>query len=139
MKAEGHTPLCDDYVSFETAKLLKEKGFDVPTERFYTENGRTLSGAYSYNWNDDEGDCSRPSLWLAMKWLRKAHNQIIVPGIRVEDPISGIINCYIVGIWYIPKNNGGAFCYTSPTPYNGYPSFEEACEAGIKYCLENLI
>lgn len=122
----------ENYVSFETAKLLKEKGFDwdCKSKRFYPEpdyDQESSNGVYA------------PTLQTAMKWLREVHNQIIVPGIRVEDPISGIINCYIVGIWYIPKNNGGAFCYTSPTPYNGYSSFEEACEAAIKYCLENLI
>ena len=80
-----------------------------------------------------------PTLQIAMKWLREEHNQIIVPNVRVEDPISGIINCYIVGMWYIPKNNDGALCFTSPSPENGYSTYEEACEAAIKYCLENLI
>lgn len=130
----------EDYVSYETAKLLKEKGFDTQSyasikvfcgnNRYYELNGE---------WITPEEDTIIPTLQMAMKWLREAHNQIIVPGIRLYDGTSGTINCYIVGIWYIPKNNGGAFCYTSPTPYNGYPSFEEACEAGIRYCLENLI
>ena len=147
--------ITEDYVSFETAKLLREKGFNECCKSVY-HIGSVCSVA-SLGYHDNEGDgavidenqnsdfgkydnaISAPTLQMAMKWLRKVHNQIIVPNVRVEDPISGIINCYIVGIWYIPKNNDGAFCYTSPTPYNGYPTFEEACEAGIKYCLENLI
>lgn len=150
----------EDYVSFETAKLLKEKGFnqecDYATSWYakqYYKNpcvGEWFEGEhYIIEDIDDKYNISyllekdvfipAQTLQMAMKWLRRVHNQIIVPNIRVEDPISGIINCYIVGIWYIPKNNGGAFCYTTPAPYNGYPSFEEACEEGIKYCLENLV
>lgn len=129
----------EDYISFDTAKLLKEKGFDWNTDKQF--NLDKIVGDYNITDRSryPEKYLDAPTLQMAMKWLREVHNQIIIPGIRVEDPISGIINCYIVGIWYIPKNNGGAFCYTSPTPYEGYPSYEEACEAGIKYCLENLI
>ena len=158
----------EDYISFDTAKLLKEKGFNHWCYKCYgtavyhkgipisfdeecdlksagLENEiEYVEGGYLYDFGCDNRKkdakvWAAPTLQMAMKWLREVHNQIIIPGIRVEDPISGIINCYIVGIWYIPKNNGGAFCYTSPTPYEGYPSYEEACEAGIKYCLENLI
>ena len=129
----------EDYISFDTAKLLKKKGFNWNTDKQF--NLDKIVGDYNITDRSryPEKYLDAPTLQMAMKWLREVHNQIIIPGIRVEDPISGIINCYIVGIWYIPKNNGGAFCYISPTPYEGYPSFEEACEAGIKYCLENLI
>ncbi len=126
----------EDYVSFGVAKLLKEKGFDWNTLMSYDKNGEVKDILRPFFPSED---IAMPTLQMAMKWLREVHNQIIVPGIRVEDTIPGKINCYIVGIWYVPENNGGAFCYTSPTPYNGYPSFEEACEAGIRYCLENLI
>ena len=137
--------ITEDYVGFETAKLLKDKGFDESCEGFYVNSGvlsHTLSNAKNSKWDEDKstiGYISAPTLQMAMKWLREVHNQIIVPGIRLRDRTSGTINCYIAGIWYIPKNNGGAFCYTSPTPYDGYSSFEEACEAAIKYCLKYLI
>jgi hypothetical protein len=130
--------ITEDYVSFETAKLLKEKGFnkDTYTMSMYDENGNAKDILLL---KAGEKPVLRPTLQMAMKWLREKHNKIIVPGISLDDRTSSTINHYIVGIWYIPENNGGAFCYTSPTPYGGYPSFEEACEAGIKYCLENLI
>lgn len=130
--------ITEDYVSFEIAKLLKEKGFDETVRCFYDIQTEILCDNCVKTKNSYTESIAAPTLQTAMKWLREVHSQIIVPSIRVEDPISGIINCYIVGIWYIPKNNGGAFCYTSPTPYNGYSSFEQACEAAIKYCLENL-
>ena len=132
----------EDYVSFETAKLLKEKGFDECCNLHYHYNESFNKWFQTSEYIDSRFKkyyypC--PTLQMVMKWLRKEHNKIVIPGISLDDRTSGTINYYIVGIWYIPKNNGGAFCYTSPTPYGGYSSFEEACEAGIKYCLENLI
>ena len=147
--------ITEDYASFETAKLLKEKGFDEYCKSAY-HVGSVCSVA-SLGCHDNEGygeiieekqnsdfgkydnAISAPTLQMAMKWLREKYNKIIVPGISLGDRTSSTISHYIVGIWHIPENNGGAFCYTSPTPYGGYPSFEEACEAGIKYCIENLI
>ena len=146
--------ITEDYVSFETAKLLKEKGFNEPCRLYYdkyhgyvpifVEDSKLTEYGYKELVRNDQDSisdfiASAPSLYVVMKWLREVHNQIIVPNVRVEDPISGIINCYIVGIWYIPKNNGGSLCFISPTPENGYSTYEEACEAAVKYCLENLI
>ena len=132
--------ITEDYVSFETAKLLKEKGFDEPVLKFYDNKGE-VAELYCRPQNKPiTGDTYKcPTLQMTMKWLREVHNKIIVPGISLDDRTSSTINHYIVGIWYVPKNNGGAFCYTLPTPYNRYSSFEEACESAIKYCLENLI
>ena len=130
--------ITEDYVSFEVAKLLKAKGFDEATYHDYNEKGTRWFEEVLVQHNS-KGGIACPTLQMAMKWLREVHNKIIVPGISLDDRTSSTINHYNVGIWYVPKNNGGAFCYTSPTPYNGYPSFEEACESGIRYCLENLI
>ena len=158
----------ESYVSFEVAKLLKEKGFKEWCRRCYgvavLHNGVGISFDEECDLKDEEredeieyieGGClydfgcdnrkedgnlyAAPTLWVTMKWLREVHNQIIVSGIGLDDRTSSTITHYIAGIWYIPQNNGGAFCYTSPTPYGGYPSYEEACEAAIRYCLENLI
>ena len=133
--------ITEDYVSFETAKLLKEKGFncdEISCIRVFKGHTYKIQDTVI----DADEDVTIPTIQMAMKWLRKEHNKIIVPSVCINDQISGKIDYYIVGIWHIPKNNGGSFCYTFPTlstPYNGYSSYEEACEAGIKYCLENLI
>lgn len=52
--------ITEDYVSFNTAKLLKEKGFDEECQQYY--------GDYKY---------SCPTLQMAMKWLREVHNLFI--------------------------------------------------------------
>ena len=132
--------ITEDYVSFETSKLLKEKGFNADIDLWYDSDGEIFH-LYHYDYNATKHfTCVQcPTLQMAMKWLREVHNRIIIPGIRVTDPITGIIDCYCVGIHYIPENNGGALCFISPTPEEGYSTYEEACEEGIKYCLRNLL
>ena len=132
--------ITEDYVSFETAKLLKEKGFEEECYLHYSSNGKMQH----WNYQSPIDGISAPTLQMAMKWLRKSHNITVIPGVRIPDsiygtPICGTIECYWVGIWYVPKNNGGALCFISPTPEKGYPTYEEACEAGIKYCLKYLL
>ena len=123
--------ITEDYVSFETAKLLKEKGFDIPLNYFYNSNG--IKGySTSYNWNQTTGDFpdySCPTLQMAMKWLREVHNISIEP---LVDFGSGDEYWWTADVGYIKKDGLiDELC--------GYNSYEAACEAAIKYCLENLI
>ena len=148
--------ITEDYVSFETAKLLKEKGFESDeciaiydlgdNNTFIRDGGIFENGPEDYlefQWGEEWrrfGYCLAPTIQMAMKWLREKHNITVIPGVRITGSIYGNkIECYWAGIWYVPKNNGGALCFTSPTPENGYLTYEEACEAGIKYALENFI
>ncbi len=147
--------ITEDYVSVETAELLKEKGFDENTNCYYIEgsvdknlcyspirqnhNKRITNNEFDINIDITSSKISAPTLQMTMKWLREVHGITIIPNLRVPDPITGTIDCYCAGVWHVPKNNGGALCFTSPTPYEGYSSYEEACEEAIKYCLEKLI
>ena len=124
--------ITEDYCNFDTAKLLKENGFDEPTERFYNEDGITCCGTSSYNWNEDEGDYSRPTLWLAMKWLREVHHCVIC-----ITPLTfycgEIVSKWGYCIW--ADDNTEVDEESSPR----LESYEEAAESAIKYCLEKLI
>jgi hypothetical protein len=115
----------EDYVSFKIAKLLKEKGFDEPTLWFYVGDGTKYLAHKTLN-----GDWyRRPTLQMAMKWLREVHNISIEP---LVDFGNGNEYWWAVDVAYIKKNGLiDELC--------GYNSYEEACEAAIKYCLENLI
>ena len=56
----------EDYVSFEVAKGLKEKGFNEYCEKSYSLDGKLYS-----NFPDD---CIlAPTLQMAAKWLRVVH------------------------------------------------------------------
>lgn len=61
----------EQFVSFETAKLLKEAGFDVPTSTHYSNSGEVWQSSAPEDYNDDKSckACSRPTQALAAKWL----------------------------------------------------------------------
>ena len=64
----------ESYVSFDTARMLKEAGFDVPCTSQYTEGKCIWNVGYPYNFNQDEFDYSRPTQALAARWLREVYN-----------------------------------------------------------------
>lgn len=123
--------ITEDYVSFETAKLLKEKGFDESCERIYDEGGYLLANNCGYI-NEESPDeyfhALAPTLQMAMKWLREEHNAFIT----ISRSITGNGYVYSHEIY-----NGGIAKYAQYG--RTYPTYEEAVEAAIKYCLENLI
>ena len=70
--------LTEDYVSFEIAKLLKEKGFDNEyTNAFYDKSGSLyfidILSDFSEH-PDNDSDIAASTLYVAMKWLREEHN-----------------------------------------------------------------
>ena len=122
--------ITEEYVSFETAKLLKDKGFNEPTIYYYIA-GHLLQH-YSLLSNGDTAGISAPTLQMAMKWLREIH-QIFIHIQRCKKfkffftienmNISGENYEYLLGHFKEFERN----------------TYEETCEAAIKYCLENLI
>lgn len=122
----------EDYVSFETAKLLKEKGFDYPTLRYYyDEDGDLLFSA----WRVDDGKNGfvAPTLQMAMKWLREKH--ILVLPEPKSFTLDGEVATWVYNIWCDDNREVNADFFDGE-PFEKY---EDACEAAIKYCLENLI
>ncbi len=142
--------ITEDYVSFETAKLLKEKGFDCGCACInHPQCGMSLIGHMINNTDlqltrefelciDKENLFTIPTIQMAMKWLRKEHNLHIItipyapmdrhpyhPGeadvVYIAQLFKGIIPIDEIGRSIIKLTN------------------EEACEAAIKYCLKNLI
>ena len=67
----------EQFVSFDTAKLLKEAGFDVPCTSQYTEGKCIWNVGYPYNLNQDEFGYSCPTQSLAARWLREVYNVAI--------------------------------------------------------------
>lgn len=130
-----NTNLQEDYVSFETAKLLKEKGFDEGCRAFYVKSkecGIELFHAKEpYNYNNNVHPCtSAPTLQMVMKWLREVHNLFIgINTVIGSDKNWG----YEV---FIQKQE---VPIPSKIQWDWFNTYEEACEAAIKYCLENLI
>ena len=121
--------ITEDYVSFETAKLLKEKGFDEATFYDYNERGTRWFEEVLVNHNS-QGGVACPTLQMAMKWLRKVHEIFIRPNISFLYPIRYYCEIFCYGVNLKIQQDVTTETFESP---------EEACEASIKYCLENLI
>ena len=117
--------IIEDYVSFETAKLLKEKGFNEDSWFHYDADGDVVTRGYRLNKPED---IPAWTLQMAMKWLREAHNIAIV---LTPSMFWGKYNVTIY-----KRNNEHPFGFDVDSLISSY---EKAAEAAIKYCLENLV
>lgn len=120
----------ESYVSFDTAKLLKEVGFDVPCNSYYElEDGEAVRKdcIRPYD-NNGFGDtiCSRPTQALAARWLREAHGIMIV----------SFFDDYMSKWFYVidgVKKQSGIKCVQSASDYDDY---ETALEAGLQEAIK---
>lgn len=126
--------ITEDYVSFETAKLLKEKGFDEATYHDYDEKGRRWFEEVLVCHNS-QGGIACPTLQMTMKWLREVHHYYIQ--IMLDSWACGGHTGYYVVI----QKTDSDFEMMLQDAVNEvfYETYEEACKAAIKYCIENLI
>lgn len=122
----------EDYVSFEIAKLLKEKGFDEMTDMEYNKYGELLSnrmcGHHYCVHHKGLFPYPAPTLQMAMKWLREVHNLYIWIGHAADKVLSWYYEIHGISDGKV-KHIGGIQC----------GSYEVACEAAVLYCLEHLI
>jgi hypothetical protein len=123
--------ITEDFVSFNVAKLLKEKGFDeLCIFKYSSEGVRMKAGVAIDEWQNselDDDECSCVSHQMAMAWLREVHGIDVV--IEISDP-SVKDRKYYCMIW---DGNNNSYILDL------FNSYEECVEAGIKYCLENLV
>jgi len=156
--------ITEDYVSFETAKLLKEKGFKHWCYKCYGDavyhKGVPISfdeecelksagleneieyveGGFLYdfgcdNRKQDAKVLAAPTLQMAMKWLRKEHN------LHCNSDYDIVLGwyCEITSLTETVEYDYEEMKHYHPDNDHGFSSSEEACEEAIKYCLENLI
>ena len=116
----------ENYVSFDTAKMLKKAGFDVPCTSQYTDNGFRWDNLSRVNYNSCESLFSRPTQALAARWLREVHH-------------------YAVCVWYSAEHekwfhaHGDLDNMMFDEEYSIsdfiYDSYEQALEAGLQFAL----
>ena len=142
--------ITEDFVSFETARLLKEKGFDIYVRSYYQKyeyktKEELITNDALWNYNISSFRYSAPTLQMAMKWLREVHKLFITIEIK-GDPRK---QDFIYFKWSVAKYSSAQINRIDNgldkpedywiAPYEEDETYERACEAGIKYCLENLI
>lgn len=133
--------ITEDYVSFETAKLLKEKGFNGQCRAAYTNYGKlftTQIQQYVTNVLCSKGtlwECTAPTHQMAMRWLRENFNINPVPYALSHGWAFDIFDLSNKDITGCKK----LFSMDLPSKSECYNSYEEAAEAAIKYYLENIL
>ena len=156
--------ITEDYVSYETAKLLKEKGFNEWCSKCYgvavRHNGEDISfdeecdlkdegreneieyieggRLYDCGCNNHEKDVNvwaAPTLWIVMKWLREVKHYYIQ--VMLDGwACGGHLGYYVV----IQKTDSDfEMMLQDAVDEVFYETYEQAAEAAIKYCLESLV
>lgn len=109
--------ITEDYCS-QQAYEFRLKGFDGEIHITFDKNGYTLESI---------------TLQTAMKWLREVHNLFVFPFPQMNT------NKFWVEIFQLSDNQEWENLYCESIDLKDYSTYEEACDAGIKYCLKNLI
>ena len=143
--------ITEQYVSYEIARLLKEKGFnetcraewleyiDGPSKckTYLTECGRGLqhdrcsnTSLEKFNYNG-QMYYAAPTQQMAMAWLREKGIIITIDYGNIGHPEEPELIYY-----YEIVNLAGELIDCNITDHN--KTYEEAVEAALKYCLTNL-
>jgi hypothetical protein len=129
----------EQYVTFEVARLLKEKGFDWFTYAYYTKDDVDKEPYFGMenlcpdNWNGQAAEVndlwfSAPTQQMAMRWLREKKMIFISPFPTFK---SGLHYSWRVDI---------KSCFGEELGGNyEYITYEDAVDAALLYVFQNLI
>lgn len=115
----------EDFITYELAKKLKEKGFDYPCIGHYVNNKLYIAHYQNAFHSDNDESVDAPTISQVLKWLRNTYN------LHVET-----YPC-VLGMWKFLVTNittleERALC-------DKYTSSEQSALAGIEYVFDNLI
>lgn len=118
--------ITEQYVTFQTAQLLKEAGFNEICDTFYSSNVGAPCLLRSRNSELDKKHYSRPTQALAARWLRDVYHIYITQQPTMQgwmfDLFDLLRHQYILCGKYVYAGN-----------------YEEALEEGLKEALELII
>lgn len=124
----------ESYVSRDTARMLKEAGFDVPCNSYYElEDGEAVRKdcirPYDHNGFGDT-ICSRPTMALAARWLREVH--------RISVDAAFMAPSTNIDVWqyFIGKMDDMIWPGDFETSERTYATYEEALEAGLQEAIK---
>lgn len=124
----------EELISFETANLAKEKGFDTTFGfAFYFDEEKWVPSLYIYTKEEKHLYIARPSQSLLQRWLREVHNiHIYIEPFWANEKVSKNIKitpesyCPWVIYDYIEEDDAPEF----------YETYEQALEAGLQEALK---
>ena len=116
----------EQYVTFETAKLAKEKGFDESVRKYFTPKGDNTFINYFYLSTKYLHGIARPTQSLLARWLREKHDL----SVEVYATASGFAWCVCAGHEGIPLVSPGDCDEDDPDTY------EASKEIALQKALE---
>lgn len=127
----------EEIISFETAKLAKEKGFSLNETtgiRFFCDRDKneilmdtgSLADAYSEIFYDETEDLLAPTQSILQRWLREKHLLHII--------ISPSFGHVIVRLKSVEGKNNGRF--DDFKSEQGFNSYEKALESALQSALK---
>ena len=128
----------EDFVNFELAKRLKEKGFSLEKTEIYgkLDNDGLFHSQLYFNYFETM-DCDEiiaPTISQVLKWLRKEKK------LHIEFVGNACGYLYIVSD--IPSEGGtDRYCsdYSGPNEGGTWINYEDCALNAIQYVLDNLI
>jgi hypothetical protein len=129
----------EDFVPFELAKKLKEKGFTLPKSEIigkFDSDGLFHSQLYiNYTETMDSDEIIAPTISQVLKWLIEQKERYIViqpfPTMATKNKI-----CWS---WDFKWNSDGVYMKYIFSGNVTYATYEKAALAGIEYVIDNLI
>ena len=123
----------EQYVTFETAKLLDKAGFNYKCRQFYLHDGGRWPYTHQTVLPQNEPACHAPTQAQAMRWLREEYHIAVTP-IPYRYP----------GKWknilvYLGPPMEGDDKYDICQLGTSYDSYEDAAEGGIKHVVKNIV
>ena len=135
----------EDFVTFEIAKKLKEKGFSLNNNdveligcRFIFSDECTIKrismiGAYDKGYFGENINC--PTISQVLKWLRNNKKTMISILPVAFNEKENKFNQYYCTIYYATKE----FVFESHERPDTFETYEECALDAIEYSLDNLI
>ena len=115
----------EDFVPYDIAVKLKEKGFDESTMTYYKDGKIGWSDGFCYF--NSTRRLSAPTISQVLKWLREEKTLHVYIEYVFSESSIWICEVQLIG------------SYERFYPHKDYETYEEAAIAGVNYCLENLI
>lgn len=122
----------EELISFETAKLAKEKGFDVEGHQYYYDSPESvLWHSIKMEMHNKSENISVETQSLLQKWLREEHDVHIILN-PYREFIDGEITGYWLGDIYTSKET------LREDNDDNFSTYEEALEKGLIAALKCL-
>ena len=117
----------EQFVSFETARMLKDAGFDVPCFNQYTERGTIWHCDCPENFNKSQCVTSCPTQALSARWLREVYHYAVCVWFSKDHEK-----------WFYAHGNMDSIVFDTDYIISEYifDSYEQALEAGLQEAIK---